>query len=708
MRGRGARQRRIWGGLLAACSLVAAGASPASAGTYTVTGTCEMWTAWNWFPTGIAVYPTCPTLIARKVGGAFSTAAGSAGGWRFDAPAGASIHQFVLNGYLFGYNGWQAAGMYEGGSQNGGAWESCPGSTCPGAAKGLSGASYYGWGASAIVTRVRCGAASGSCSNAGAQDGYFDISWAQVTIADYTAPDVGLALGTLQSGSWQNGTRTVAVNAGDNTGIAYTQALVSPSHQITSPAHGCNWTAKAPCENRGDWLTINTATLSDGAHTLVGRAVDTAGNAASTSAITIYTDNTAPTAPLDLALSGGSGWRSVNRFGVTWRNPAQNAAPIAGASYRLCPTLPADAPPQQRSDAERRCVSGSRTGAGLARIDDIAVPSQGQWTLRLALRDAAGNETLANAATLTGLDLDTEPPTVAFRLEDPSDPARIRVAAGDALSGLASGSIELRRVGEDSWRPLATELLADGLAATVDEDALPDGLYELRATVSDRAGIRQTSDRRQDGSPATLRRPFRKLSHLEAALRSRQPLRAGTTASIAGRLQIGGQGPAFTPLEVYQRIEGAEGWTRIGTVTTNGGSFDFRSPNGPTRRLLFRFPASRTVRGSDAEVALAIRASTTIRARRGRGAVTFTGRLAGGSVPAGGVLVELQAFDRGRWRTFGQPRAAAASGAWSYRYRFTTLRARRTFRFRARVRRQPGYPFEAGRSRELRVSVRPG
>ena len=52
------------------------------------------------------------------------------------------------------------------------------------------------------------------------------------------------------------------------------------------------------------------------------------------------------------------------------------------------------------------------------------------------------------------------------------------------------------------------------------------------------------------------------------------------------------------------------------------------------------------------------------------------------------------------------PAPSADTGRWSHRYRFETVRGRASFRFRARIRRQPGFPFITGASRPVRV-VRP-
>jgi hypothetical protein len=75
------------------------------------------------------------------------------------------------------------------------------------------------------------------------------------------------------------------------------------------------------------------------------------------------------------------------------------------------------------------------------------------------------------------------------------------------------------------------------------------------------------------------------------------------------------------------------------------------------------------------------------------------------SVRRGGKLVELQAFDGGRWRTFAQPRSRR-DGRYKASYELRRTFAPRSFRFRARVRREAGYPYELGYSRKVRVRVR--
>jgi hypothetical protein len=103
-----------------------------------------------------------------------------------------------------------------------------------------------------------------------------------------------------------------------------------------------------------------------------------------------------------------------------------------------------------------------------------------------------------------------------------------------------------------------------------------------------------------------------------------------------------------------------------------------------------------------------VRASATLHPSRhaipGGGTVTFRGRLRGGYVPPRGKLVELQATDRGRWRTFALVRSSRRGG-FAYRYRFTAGGAPRTYAFRVRVRFERGYPYVLGYSRSTHVTV---
>lgn len=85
--------------------------------------------------------------------------------------------------------------------------------------------------------------------------------------------------------------------------------------------------------------------------------------------------------------------------------------------------------------------------------------------------------------------------------------------------------------------------------------------------------------------------------------------------------------------------------------------------------------------------------------------VLFQGRVSR-PVPRHGKLVEVQAHFRGRWRTISAVRSRRG-GRWRFGYTFRTTGRRATYRLRARVPVEAGYPFSAGASPPVRVTVLP-
>ena len=79
--------------------------------------------------------------------------------------------------------------------------------------------------------------------------------------------------------------------------------------------------------------------------------------------------------------------------------------------------------------------------------------------------------------------------------------------------------------------------------------------------------------------------------------------------------------------------------------------------------------------------------------------------LLGRPIPRVGKLVDLQAFDGGRWRTFATTRTNR-KGRYRASYRFIRTSSPRTFRFRARARKESRYPYALGTSKVVRVRVR--
>lgn len=373
-------------------------APPASAGTYTVNGTCSAWTAFNAQPNRITAYPECGHLRARNVLGNFRTPRNDVGGgWRFDVPAGTSIRQVDLNAYITGGKSWASDIKVVGSAAQGNLYAvmaSCFNRDPCGRGAGHATVPDFAGG---VVATVHCTDSDG-CPNSGAPRASIDIASSAITLYDPSPPSVAIAGGSLSAPGWQGGTRTVVVGASDNTGVRATRALVDDDARYsTTNSLPCDYTRPVPCSNHGDAaVEVDLRGLPDGQHALAAQAEDASGNAANSGAQTISVDNTPPLAPNSAHLTGGPGWRASNNFTVVWSNPAQAYAPIAGVNYQLCP--------QGQPGTSPACRSGSLAAPDITRLA-FQVPAPGAWRMRVWLYDAAGNAAAENGVTIGGLGL---------------------------------------------------------------------------------------------------------------------------------------------------------------------------------------------------------------------------------------------------------------------------------------------------------------
>ena len=206
---------------------------------------------------------------------------------------------------------------------------------------------------------------------------------------------------------------------------------------------GVTGRVRVPCPLDASMNWVPTvADLSEGGHDMHVWVVDAAGNTTHVPR-TVYVDNTPPD-PIVPNLAGGTGWRRVNGFSVSWSNPHNSGAPITRAHWKLC-----------RSDGG--CpATGTQRGQGVDELPQIFAPSPGEYRLSVWLEDAAGNHREANAALSVPVRWDPEPPELAFLAPDPADPLRVAVRAADRHSGIADGEIEMRASGASTWHALRT------------------------------------------------------------------------------------------------------------------------------------------------------------------------------------------------------------------------------------------------------------
>jgi hypothetical protein len=249
-----------------------------------------------------------------------------------------------------------------------------------------------------------------------------------------------------------------------------------------------------------------------------------------------------------------------------------------------------------------------------------------------------------------------------------------------------------------------------------DTSKLPDGAHALRLVVVDPTGTNsaaygpvqvRTLNQTAECDPTVTATPVS--ARIKGSRRS-AVTRASGRGTVSGRIAGVGAGVVVNLLS-RERRTGAAAVVAATTTTDASGAYSLPIAAGPSRRLRAGW---RTAAGSRFVVcskALDIRvpARATLRASpralRPGARVRLTGRLQGGRVPARGKVVDLQARELGRWRTFATVRTRA-SGTFSTRYRFRATAPRKTYPMRVRVRPDAAYPFSVGYSRAVRVRVR--
>ena len=256
--------------------------------------------------------------------------------------------------------------------------------------------------------------------------------------------------------------------------------------------------------------------------------------------------------------------------------------------------------------------------------------------------------------------------------------------------------------------------LDERVTVTMDAAQLPEGVHTIALQLEDAAGNRsviagpatRTVVHRgafNGGDGAVLKRVGRYTVTTSFARR---------TPTLHGTLTRDGAPVPNALLDVLAQNRVANGhFQKIAEVRTDAqGNYSVRAPAGPSRLLRVAYKAylADPEYASFVDVSHRVRARVELQRRTAhvslRGTARFSGRVRGGFVPRRGKLIELQAFDHGRWRTFSTVRTKS-SGRFTARYSFKRVPAPRSYRFRARARAESGYPFLLGVSRSVRIRV---
>ncbi len=368
------------------------------------------------------------------------------------------------------------------------------------------------------------------------------------------------------------------------------------------------------------------------------------------------------------------------------------------------------------------------------------IAAEGVHDVRFFARDLAGNENngqsdgnIVNSAPgIATVRIDKTLPAVAFQnAESVADPTLVKAPVQDALSGVASGLIELQRlgpVGESAtvsaaaeWLSLPTKLVGDHLEARVPDD-LDAGRYRMRASATDAAGNTATAGTRQNGEPMEVDLPLKTSTELTAGLGRRQmssrTLAYGRPSVVRGHLQTA-QGTALAEREVTVtelRGPGARARRLVRTVKTDShGDFQMPLSAGPTRVVSVTYSGDSRYRAAKAaDVRMRVRGKVlrflAPRSISETGTIVFRGRIGALGVKLGklGKWVELQYLKGNAWKTIETGRARKR-GAFKVRY---PLRSDYTqpvaVSFRLRIPKERKWPYVGGAvSRKRTVIIQP-
>lgn len=317
----------------------------------------------------------------------------------------------------------------------------------------------------------------------------------------------------------------------------------------------------------------------------------------------------------------------------------------------------------------------------------------GRRTVTVEATDTAGNVSRVDRQVA----VDRDPPALAFL--PATGRRRIALSVSDAGAGVTGATIEVRRRGRP-FRALAPTLRGGRLVARLKRGSRAG--MTIRASATDALGHRAELV----GAPVRLRAGFGR------GMRSsvRRGLERG--AVVRGRLTaFGGRALPGRQITVVQKLrtDGAASDVAGTAVTGRNGRFRLRVAAGASRVLRVHSPGTGGLQAARRTLRFRVPWSSTLRIAPERvapgGRIRLAGRLRlrGAVLPRSGTRVELQAFDRGRWRVFATTIARGPRGAWRASYRFGARAGR--YRIRVRVPHAGSIPYERGYSRAKSILV---
>jgi len=388
-----------------AAAVFAARATPASAGSYTVSAcspftSASPWSEVNGFPAGLTMGNMCGGPAVGPLGGGNAGAlyaedntqnpgahipGNAQAGWSFTAPAGTTITAASYYRDLESTTDNLVTGLFE---ENGVGLETCQGTfansySCR-VPNNQAPATFSGLSTDGLFFGVECqlqGSEQYCLSGSpGDQLATADMYSVRVTLTEQSSPTVSGESGPLWGGGVVSGTVPLSFQASDPSGIEGL-AVREGAALGASAQESCDFTQAVPCPQlEPGQLNAETTRLPDGHAEVSLVVIDAAGNTTVVTSPPLVIDNNGPAAPASLTASAAATGSDV--VNLAWSDPANPPEPVAGAFAQLCQASCAPA------------VAVSPAGAG-----QLTAPGAGSYTVRLWLVDSAGKGGPQSAAT---------------------------------------------------------------------------------------------------------------------------------------------------------------------------------------------------------------------------------------------------------------------------------------------------------------------
>jgi hypothetical protein len=613
---------------------------------------------------------------------------GATAGWTIAAAPGTAITAVDVRrwGFHRANSGWKASGV----NGQGLTFDSCATDACAFGSRDVNApAQRFELGSTpSVFYGIRCVASAcqtrPSADRDVPQQTLMTVYGMTVTVEDAQNPTIAAVSGP--TAPMRAGAATFTVHAQDGAGVRAVRLLYA-GNIVAEQQLACDYSNMAPCPpDTTAAVSVDSGAFPDGPHTLDVQVLDAAGNASS-QPVGLTVDRQAPAAPVGLRVAGHRrAWKGPNTFRVTYRTLDVGAgAPLSALLFRV----------------------GSRPRAGetfgrAALGQPLALNKQGRkLTVWIWGEDAAGNSD-PNTARKVTVNYDSSPPTVRANGYSERRPAKLTARVADRRSGVRSVSWEYQKA-DGTWTALRTRWRKGVATARFPYTRIAPGDYSLRLVAADRAGNQTTATagRRGNALKATVYARRNVQLTMNRAAPGKRILVAATDNSqpVAGMRVI-----------IRTRAAASRTWKVVQTVITgpDGRASAVLPASGQTSwvSLSSAQPAKYAVRSAaqlmKVRAASSIHASTT--SLNVGQTLALTGTVANHPRPRAGVLLNIEAFDRGTWVKAASLRTDR-HGRWSWTYRFSRSRGIANYDFRAVIPKQRAFPYLPGRSKHVRVTV---